>query len=51
MRAGRPRSQGDFFPAARAVEAVPYRFVFLRRSSCPFVDISFHCLSFEAQRS
>ena len=37
--------------ATPAVEAAPSRFVFLRGSSCPFVDISFHCLSFEAQRS
>ena len=41
MRAGRPRSRGDPFWALRAVEAAPYRFVALRGSSCPFVDISF----------
>ena len=30
MRAGRPRSQGDPLPAARAVETTPYRFAALR---------------------
>ena len=45
VRAGRPRSQGDPFWALRAVEAAPYRFVALRGSSCPFVDISFSFVS------
>ena len=45
MRAGRPRSQGDFFPAAHAVEAAPSRFVFLRSSSWPLVDIFFPSVS------